>query len=336
MSTRNSAFCVKRLRPAAGDSELTSGLKPGAGSARHPCHPGRSPHRLSGRKLRPVRISGICWLRQYCRRGSPKGATIERQREGWSWSLRSSHIAGNRRSRAAYTPFSRLRRPQAGAGARRTDHATARCLGRPVQQYQLPGLAIVLACGQHWWTTRPQNVPPPRTRVVYVIRFGRPLYKPISISTVKGNATTDSKIQAAKKFLLYKPSHATACDGQEGRSAWSDVYAGLPTTKPRDSALRAVTKEVVGIHILLTRSLFGDDILRRLLLRVSLAKPPSAPLRFWRLRKRSLNLGLIGTKSREKDSPKPVQSGRNGVLLISFGKWFRLVYRIESFGCTLR
>jgi len=46
--------------------------------------------------------------------------------------------------------------------------------------------------------------------------------------------------------------------------------AGLPTTKPRDSALRAVTKEVVGIHVLLTRSLFGGDILRRLIRRVSL------------------------------------------------------------------
>jgi hypothetical protein len=52
--------------------------------------------------------------------------------------------------------------------------------------------------------------------------------------------------------------------------------AGLPTTKP----LRAVTKEVVGLHVLLTGSLFGDDILRMLLLRVSLAKPTSVPLRF--------------------------------------------------------
>jgi hypothetical protein len=38
------------------------------------------------------------------------------------------------------------------------------------------------------------------------------------------------------------------------------LNAGLPTTKPRDSALRAV-KEVVGIHVLLTRSVSGDDIL---------------------------------------------------------------------------
>jgi hypothetical protein len=56
--------------------------------------------------------------------------------------------------------------------------------------------------------------------------------------------------------------------------------AGLPTTKPRDSALRAVTKEVVGIHVLLTRSLFACDILRRFLRRVSLAKSTSAPVRF--------------------------------------------------------
>ena len=49
---------------------------------------------------------------------------------------------------------------------------------------------------------------------------------------------------------------------------------------PQPSALRALTKEVVGIHILLTRSFFGDNIPRRLLQPVSLEKPNSAPLRF--------------------------------------------------------
>jgi hypothetical protein len=39
-----------------------------------------------------------------------------------------------------------------------------------------------------------------------------------------------------------------------------------------------VTKEVVGIHDLLTRSLFGDGILRALLWPVSLAKPTSTLL----------------------------------------------------------
>ena len=38
-------------------------------------------------------------------------------------------------------------------------------------------------------------------------------------------------------------------------------------------------KEVVGIHLLVTRSLFACDILRRFLRRVSLVKPPFAPLR---------------------------------------------------------
>ena len=33
-----------------------------------------------------------------------------------------------------------------------------------------------------------------------------------------------------------------------------------------------ITKEVAGIHVLLTRSLFGDGILHRLLRRVFLAK----------------------------------------------------------------
>jgi len=44
--------------------------------------------------------------------------------------------------------------------------------------------------------------------------------------------------------------------------------------------LRIVTKEAVGIHVPLTRSFFGDGIPRRLLLRVSLAKPTLAALRF--------------------------------------------------------
>jgi hypothetical protein len=41
-----------------------------------------------------------------------------------------------------------------------------------------------------------------------------------------------------------------------------------------------ITKEVVGFHGLLMHPLFGGDILRRFLQRVSLAKPTSAPLRF--------------------------------------------------------
>jgi hypothetical protein len=50
--------------------------------------------------------------------------------------------------------------------------------------------------------------------------------------------------------------------------------------EPKDRALQSLVKEVVGIRVLLIRSLFGGGIPRRLLLRVSLAKPTSAPLRF--------------------------------------------------------
>jgi hypothetical protein len=56
------------------------------------------------------------------------------------------------------------------------------------------------------------------------------------------------------------------------------VEAGRIKTKGR--ALQAVTKEVVGTPVLLTRPVFACDILRRLLRRVSLAKSTSAPLRF--------------------------------------------------------
>jgi len=44
--------------------------------------------------------------------------------------------------------------------------------------------------------------------------------------------------------------------------------------------VQGIIKEVVGTHVLLRRSLFACDILRRLLRPVSLAKPTSAPLRF--------------------------------------------------------
>ena len=71
----------------------------------------------------------------------------------------------------------------------------------------------------------------------------------------------------------------------EKRSA---VSAGLlGTAQVRESALpkvleplQEILKEVVGIHVLLLRSLFGGGIPRKLPLRVSLAKSTSALLRF--------------------------------------------------------
>ena len=49
---------------------------------------------------------------------------------------------------------------------------------------------------------------------------------------------------------------------------------------PMGKTLQEISKEAVGIHALLTRSPFGDDIPRRLLLRVSPGKSTFAPLRF--------------------------------------------------------
>jgi hypothetical protein len=60
--------------------------------------------------------------------------------------------------------------------------------------------------------------------------------------------------------------------------------------------LFGVNQEAAGIHVLLTRSLFACDILRRFLPRVSLAKSNSAPLQF---------LWHCGTKS--QFGPRPNQ-----------------------------
>ncbi len=53
-------------------------------------------------------------------------------------------------------------------------------------------------------------------------------------------------------------------------------------------------KEIVGNRVLQTRSLLACGILRRLLRRVSLAKPTSAPLRFGWLRKTKSQFGMVG------------------------------------------
>jgi hypothetical protein len=58
--------------------------------------------------------------------------------------------------------------------------------------------------------------------------------------------------------------------------------AGLGPRCPLNDTQRAarISKEVVGIHVLATHSLFACDTPHRLLQRVSLAKAISAPLRF--------------------------------------------------------
>jgi len=56
------------------------------------------------------------------------------------------------------------------------------------------------------------------------------------------------------------------------------ILAGKLMNERRE--LQEITKEVIGIHVLLTRSLFASDILHRLPLCISAAKSTSAPLRF--------------------------------------------------------
>jgi hypothetical protein len=79
--------------------------------------------------------------------------------------------------------------------------------------------------------------------------------------------------------------------GGSSRRPIRAVNACLVSLRPKDTtardletrnieSLQETTKEVVGIHVLQTHSLFACGIPRRLLLPVSLAKPTSAPLQF--------------------------------------------------------
>jgi hypothetical protein len=70
----------------------------------------------------------------------------------------------------------------------------------------------------------------------------------------------------------------STCFGGDRKESVRFALSFQLSTKGREP--EEITKVVVAIHVRLTRSLFGDDILRGLLPRVSLAKPTSAPLRF--------------------------------------------------------
>src|SRR5260370_33710831 len=72
-------------------------------------------------------------------------------------------------------------------------------------------------------------------------------------------------------------------------------------TKAR--AVQTVTKEVAGIPVLLTRSLFACDIPSRLLLRFSPLKSTSAPVRCRRLRRTKPQFG-------SPQHPKPRETRR--------------------------
>ena len=52
--------------------------------------------------------------------------------------------------------------------------------------------------------------------------------------------------------------------------------------------------------------------------------------------KRSLNLSLVGTYTREKHTAEPVQFRAAPPFFGSFNQCFRLSYRLESFGDAIR
>jgi hypothetical protein len=70
----------------------------------------------------------------------------------------------------------------------------------------------------------------------------------------------------------------------ESPGAGEEIFQGFHLARRFGPSRRfeheRLIKEGFGIHVLLTHSLFDGGIPRRLLLRVSLAKPPSAPVRF--------------------------------------------------------
>jgi hypothetical protein len=94
--------------------------------------------------------------------------------------------------------------------------------------------------------------------------------------------------------ILRHVSRVAIAISPESRSNLEGIHSGVRNAAHRRSLRRPDSidmirtkvstpqesvKEVVGIRVLLTHSLFGDGIPRRLLQRVSLAKPTSALLR---------------------------------------------------------
>jgi hypothetical protein len=98
-------------------------------------------------------------------------------------------------------------------------------------------------------------------------------YRAASAAPVSGGVKMSSALDTigigAVSFVASTASDQRVASGHS-------MSCRLPR-KRLDPILRLI-KLVAGLHVLLTRSLFGDDIPRRLLLRVSLAKLTSALL----------------------------------------------------------
>ena len=100
----------------------------------------------------------------------------------------------------------------------------------------------------------------------------------------KGRAFTACSTAVSAKNARLELSGNSAENGEGFRGRGSE---------PKGTDLQEITKEVVGTHALLTRSLFGGSIPRRLLLRVSRVKLTSALLRFLWHRKTKPQFGSL-------------------------------------------
>src|SRR6516162_10877759 len=85
--------------------------------------------------------------------------------------------------------------------------------------------------------------------------------------------------------------------------------------------LQTVTTAVVGIHVLPTRSPFGDGILRMFLPRVSAATPTSAPLRFGWLRRKKPQFA-------SPQHPKPRETHRAAGAVRHTNSGFQIFQRV--------
>src|SRR5271165_6283066 len=81
-------------------------------------------------------------------------------------------------------------------------------------------------------------------------------------------------------------------------------------------------KEIVGAHVLRTRSLFASDILHGLLPRASVAKSTSASLQFWWLPRTKPQFESRLHQWRLKHAAKPVQFRTPPALSRSFNECF--------------
>ena len=155
------------------------------------------------------------------------------------------------------------------------------------EQPERGGSSTILAGNNHGFSRRTQS----QVGVEQQHNFHSQEYKEPSLLGRLGSFSTATRQQLFAQTPLAKTQSKRAhsrtdrirqSNPASGRSGLKSNFQSGRGTDPAklSKVLQSVSKEAVGVHVLLTRSLFGDDIPHRLLLRVSPAKSTSAPLRF--------------------------------------------------------